>query len=215
MPALGALVVYAATRLIDVAGFRRLAAFRRSELLLALTALAGVLVFDILYGVLLAVGLSVAEMLHRVARPHDAVLGFVPGLAGMHDIDDYPSASTEPGLLVYRYDSPLFFANAEDFHRRALAAVDTASTPVRWLLLNAEANIEIDITAIDTLDSLREELADRGITLALARVKQDLRDALEAAGFLDRLGPDRVFYTLPTAVEAFHAWSGQGGAPGT
>ena len=123
------IVVYAAVRLIDLpgsAGWPRSAA---AELLLALAALAGVLVFDILYGVLLAVGLSVAEMLHRVARPHDAVQGFVPGLAGMHDIDDYPQATTVPGLLVYRYDSPLFFANAEDFRRRALAAVaDQART---------------------------------------------------------------------------------------
>ena len=121
----------------------------------------------------------------------------------MHDIDDYPDARPVPGLVVYRYDSPLFFANAEDFHRRALAAADDSPTPVRWLLLNTEANVEIDITAIDALDALREELAARGIVLALARVKQDLRDDLEAAGFLERLGPGRVFYTLPTAVEAF------------
>jgi len=113
-----------------------LAAFRRTELLLALAALAGVLVLNILYGVLLAVGLSVADMLRRVARPHDGVLGFVPGLAGMHDVDDYPQATTVPGLVVYRYDSPLFFANAENFHRRALAAVDGQREPVRWFVLN-------------------------------------------------------------------------------
>src|SRR5262249_47368862 len=105
--ALGAIVVYAALHLIDLPGFRRLAAFRRNELLLAVAALAGVLVFDVLYGVLLAVGLSVTEMLYRVARPHDAIQGLVPELAGMHDIDDYPEATTIPGLVVYRYDSPL------------------------------------------------------------------------------------------------------------
>lgn len=205
VPALGALVVFAAIRLIDLAEFRRIASFRRSELLLALATTAGVIGLDVLYGVLVAVALSVLDVLRRVARPHDGILGYVPGIAGMHDIDDYPDAKPVPGLVVYRYDSPLFFANAEDFHRRAIAAVDAAETPVRWLLLNAEANIEIDITAIDALDSLRDELADRGITLALARVKQDLRDDLQAAGFLDRLGPGRVFYTLPTAVEAFRA----------
>ncbi|WP_350275848.1 sulfate permease [Kribbella sp. HUAS MG21] len=204
IPALGALVVYAALRLIDLSEFRRIASFRRSELLLALATTVGVIALDVLYGVLLAVALSVLDVLRRVARPHDGILGYVPGIAGMHDIDDYPEARAVPGLVVYRYDSPLFFANADDFHRRALAAVDDAPTPVRWLLLNAEANVEIDITAIDALDTLREELAARGIVLALARVKQDLRDDLEAAGFLDRLGPDRVFYTLPTAVEAFH-----------
>ena len=203
IPALGALVVYAALRLIDVPEFRRIASFRRSELLLAVATTIGVVALGVLYGVLVAVGLSVIDLLRRVARPHDGILGYVPGIAGMHDIDVYPDARPVPGLVVYRYDSPLFFANAEDFHRRALAAADDSPTPVRWLLLNTEANVEIDITAIDALDALREELAARGIVLALARVKQDLRDDLEAAGFLERLGPGRVFYTLPTAVEAF------------
>ncbi|MEV6271533.1 sulfate permease [Kribbella sp. NPDC051936] len=203
IPALGALVVYAALRLIDVPEFRRIASFRRSELLLAVATTIGVVALGVLYGVLVAVGLSVIDLLRRVARPHDGILGYVPGIAGMHDIDDYPDARPVPGLVVYRYDSPLFFANAEDFHRRALAAADDSPTPVRWLLLNTEANVEIDITAIDALDALREELAARGIVLALARVKQDLRDDLDAAGFLERLGPGRVFYTLPTAVEAF------------
>jgi sulfate permease, SulP family len=207
IPALGALVVYAALRLIELAEFRRIAAFRRSELLLAVATTVGVVALDVLYGVLVAVALSVIDLLRRVARPHDGILGYVPGIAGMHDIDDYPDARPVPGLVVYRYDSPLFFANAEDFRRRALAAADDAPTPVRWFLLNAEANIEIDITALDALDALREELQSRGIVLALARVKQELRDDLQTAGFLDRLGPDRVFYTLPTAVDAFRKQS--------
>ncbi|TCO20402.1 high affinity sulfate transporter 1 [Kribbella steppae] len=201
--ALGALVVFAALRLIDLAEFRRFAAFRRTEFLIALATTAGVVLLDVLYGVLLAIALSVLDVLRRVARPHDGILGIVPGVAGMHDVDDYPDARPVPGLVVYRYDSPLFFANAEDFRRRALAAVDTAEPPVRWLLLNAEANVEIDITAIDALDALRHELDERGIVLAMARVKQDLSDDLAAAGFLDRLGRDHVFFTLPTAVQAF------------
>ncbi|MFE4579400.1 SulP family inorganic anion transporter [Streptomyces chartreusis] len=205
---LGALVVYAAVRMIDLAGFRRLASFRRRELLLALGCLAGVLALDILYGVLVAVGLSVAELLTRVARPHDAVQGVVPGIAGMHDVDDYPTARTIPGLLVYRYDSPLFFANAEDFRRRALAAVDEQTAPVRWFVLNAEANVEVDITALDALDELRQELTDRGIVFALARVKQDLREELQAYGLADSVGAERIFPTLPTAVAAYREWSG-------
>ena len=205
---LGALVVYAAVRMIDLAGFRRLASFRRRELLLALGCLAGVLALDILYGVLVAVGLSVAELLTRVARPHDAVQGVVPGIAGMHDVDDYPTARTIPGLLVYRYDSPLFFANAEDFRRRALAAVDEQTAPVRWFVLNAEANVEVDITALDAVDELRQELTDRGIVFALARVKQDLREDLQAYGLADSVGAERIFPTLPTAVAAYREWSG-------
>jgi sulfate permease, SulP family len=204
--ALGAIVVYAAVRLIDLTGFRRLAAFRRSELLLALGSLAGVLVFDILYGILLAVGLSVAEMLSRVARPHDAIQGLVPGLAGMHDIDDYPAARTVPGLIVYRYDSPLFFANADNFRQRALAAVDEHAGPVAWFILNTEANVEVDITALDALDALRRELDRRGIAFALARVKQDLLDDLDAFGLTAKIGPERIFPTLPTAVAGYEEW---------
>ena len=90
----------------------------------------------------------------------------------MHDIDDYPQARTIPGLLVYRYDSPLFFANAENVRHRALAAVDGQTTPVRWFVLNTEANVEVDIAALDAVDELRRELAHRGIVFALARVKQ-------------------------------------------
>ncbi|ELP69130.1 SulP family inorganic anion transporter [Streptomyces turgidiscabies] len=206
---LGALVVYAALRMIDLAGFRRLAAFRRRELLLALGCLAGVLALDILYGVLVAVGLSVAELLTRVARPHDAVEGVVPGVAGMHDVDDYPAARTIPGLVVYRYDSPLFFANAENFHRRALAAVDEVGDhegPVRWFVLNTEANVEVDITALDAVEALRLELTGRGIVFALARVKQDLRDDLDAYGLTESVGTGLIFPTLPTAVAAYREW---------
>ncbi|MCL6736021.1 SulP family inorganic anion transporter [Streptomyces neyagawaensis] len=208
---LGVLVVYAAVRMIDLAGFRRLASFRRRELLLALGCLAGVLALDILYGVLVAVGLSIAELLTRVARPHDAVEGLVPGVAGMHDIDDYPNARTIPGLLVYRYDSPLFFANAEDFRRRALAAVDEQEDPVRWFVLNTEANVEVDITALDAVDELRRELTRRGVVFALARVKQDLMDDLRAYGLAESVGADRIFPTLPTAVAAYREWGGDGG----
>jgi MFS superfamily sulfate permease-like transporter len=209
LAALGALVVYAALQLIDTAAFAALWRFRTTELVLAVGTTVAVLVLDILAGVLVAVGLSVLELLHRVARPHDAIEGIVPGLAGMHDIDDYPEAETIPGLVVYRYDSPLFFANAADFRRRALAAVDEVERtqgPVRWLLLNVESNVEVDSTAVATLEELRRRLERRGIVLALARVKQDLADQLLRAGFLQRIGPDRIFPTLPTAVEGFRAW---------
>ncbi|WP_420312792.1 SulP family inorganic anion transporter [Streptomyces sp. YS-B37] len=205
---LGALVVYAAVRMIDLTGFHRLATFRRRELLLALGCLTGVLALDILYGVIVAVGLSVAELLTRVARPHDAVEGLVPGVAGMHDVDDYPQARTVPGLLVYRYDSPLFFANAENFRRRALAAVAQQAVPVRWFVLNAEANVEVDITALDAVDELRRELTHRGVVFALARVKQDLLADLKAYGLADSVGTDHIFPTLPTAVAAYREWSG-------
>ena len=204
--ALGAVVVYAALRLVDVGEFRRLAGFRRSEFILALATTGGVLTFGVLNGVLVAVGLSVADLLRRVARPHDGILGYVPGIAGMHDVDDYPQARLVPGLVVYRYDAPLIFANAADFRARALRAVDTAQGPVEWFVLNTEANVDVDVTALDALDELREELTQRGIIFALARVKQDLRADLALTGFLDRLGPERVYMTLPTAVTAYVQW---------
>jgi len=202
-PALAAVVVYAAVRLVDVAEFRRYARFRRSELLLAVGTTVAVLAVGVLVGVLVAIGLSILDLLRRVARPHDAVEGFVPGLAGMHDVDDFAQAELVPGLVVYRYDSPLFFANAEDFHARAAAA---AQGDVRWFVLNTEAIVEVDITAVDALEQLRQELADRGIVLALARIKQDLRADLAPSGLLDRIGEEHLFPTLPTAVDAYRAW---------
>ncbi len=209
--ALGAVVVYAATRLVDVAEFRRFLSFRHSEFLLAVVTGLGVLVLGVLDGILVAVVLSTLDLLRRVARPHDAVLGFVPDLAGMHDVDDYPEATTIPGLMVYRYDSPLFFANAEDFRDRALRSVREQADPVRWFVLNAEANIEIDVTAADALESLRAELVEDGVVFAVARLKQELRDELAATGFLERVGEERIFPTLPTAVAAFEASRDAGG----
>ena len=194
------------TRLIDVTAFRRLLRFRRTELLIAVAACVGVLAFDILYGVLVAIGLSVTDLLVRVARPHDAIQGLVPGLAGMHDVDDYPEARTVPGLVVYRYDAPLCFANAEDFRRRALAAADQQS-PVRWFVLNVEANVEVDFTALEAMDALRRDLISRDAVFALARVKQDLLGRLRSFGLADAIGTERMFPTLPTAVAAYQDWT--------
>jgi SulP family sulfate permease len=109
--------------------------------------------------------------------------------------------------VVYRYDSPLFFANAQDFMTRALAAIDSSRTDVRWFVLNAEANVSVDLTAVDTLESLRQEVEKRGVVFAMARVKQELRDDLDRAGFVDRVGKERIFMTLPTAVDGYVAWS--------
>ncbi len=201
--ALGGIVIFAALHLIDVQAFRRLLAFRRTELGIAVAAGLGVLAFDILYGVLVAIALSVADLLVRVARPHDAIQGTVPGLAGMHDVDDYPDAQTVPGLVVYRYDAPLCFANAEDFRRRALAAADRPPGPLRWFVLNVEANVEVDFTALEAVDALRQDIAERGAVFALARVKQDLLARLEAFGLAGKIGTELLFPTLPVAVQAY------------
>ena len=206
--ALGGVVVYAAIRLIDIGELRRFAAFRGSELVLAVTTTVAVFALGVLEGIGVAIALSVLDLLRRIVNPHDGILGYVPGVAGMHDVDDYPQAVQVPGLVVYRYDAPLFFANSANFLTKALDAVHQAQekAPVHWLLLNVESNVEVDVTAVDTLETLRLTLADEGVELALARVKQDLRSPLRAAGFLERLGPDRVFPTLPTAVAGYATW---------
>ena len=202
-PALAAVVVYAALRLVEVAEFVRISRYRRTELMIAVVTASAVVVLGVLHGVLVAVGLSLVDVFRRVARPHDAVLGQVPELAGMHDVDDFPEARVVPGLLVYRYDGPLFFANADDFLHRVRGAVRDYE-PV-WVVLNAEALGDVDLTGADAMETLRAELATSGIVLALARAKQDLLDVLRPSGLLDRIGADRIFPTLPTALAAYRA----------
>jgi MFS superfamily sulfate permease-like transporter len=204
--ALAGVVIYAALRLIDVPAIRRLARFRTTELALAVIAFVGVLAFDVLAGILVAVGLSVLELFARVARPPAAVLGRVPGLAGLHNVEDYPDAETIPGLLVFRYDAPLCFANAQDFRTRAVRAVDEQPDPVDWFLLNAEAIVELDLTAAEALEQLVGDLEDRGITFTMARVKQDLLAQLRRGGLLAVIDEERIYPTLPVAVEAFERW---------
>ena len=201
--ALGGIVVFAAIRLIDVGEIRRLGRFRSSELALALAAAAGVLLFDVLAGMLVAIGLSVADLVRRIARPPASVLGRTPDLAGFHDIRDYPDALTVPGLVIFRYDAPLCFANANDFRDRAIAAVEAETGDVEWFLLNAEAIVELDLTAADALRDLHGWLTARGIVFAMARVKQELRAQLARGGLLEALGTDRLYPTLPVAVGAF------------
>jgi MFS superfamily sulfate permease-like transporter len=202
--ALGALVIFAATKLVDIPEFLRLRQFRQGDFALALATTVGVLATDLLVGVAIAVGLSVIELFARIARPHDAVMGRVPNIPGLHDIKDWPEATTIPGLVIYRYDAPLFFANAADFKRRALAVVEAEATPVEWLVVNTEAIVEIDITAADALVELYEKLRRRGVTLALARVKQDLYAQLKRCGLLDLIGTEHIFFTLPSAIDGFH-----------
>jgi hypothetical protein len=155
---------------------------------------------------------SLLEMLLRVARPHEGVLGRVPGIAGMHDVDDYPDARTIPGCMFYRYDAPLFFANIRDLRERVhkLLVLENQAypdSPARWFVLNVEANTEIDITAADGLRELARELADSGVHLGLARVKNDLYVPLDRAGVIDAVGKDMLFATLPVAEESYLRWA--------
>ncbi len=204
--ALGAVIIYAATRLVRLTEIRRLVRFRRSEGAIVLGTAIFVVVFGVMAGMGLAVVISILNLVRRIARPHDGILGYVPGLAGMHNIDDYPDATQVPGLVVYRYDAPIVFANANNFLSRALSAVDEAPNEVEWFVLNAEANTEVDATAVDALHDLRIRLGRRGIVFAMARVKQGLFADLSRLGFVQEVGEDRIFATLPTAVAGYAIW---------
>jgi sulfate permease, SulP family len=205
--ALGSIVIFAAFKLIEIPEFIRLYRFRRSEFFLAIITTFGVLITDILVGVAIAIGLSIIELLSRLAHPHDAVQGTVPNLPGLHDIADWEGAATIPGLVIYRYDAPLCFANAEDFKSRALRAIESEVTPVEWFVLNTEAIAEIDITAIDMLEELYDELAARGITFAMARVKRDLYAQLKRSSLLQKITEDRIYLTLHTMILGFKSRS--------
>lgn len=204
LAALSGLIVFAALSLIDTGEFRRLWRFRRREFLFAVIAAIGVLAFGILYGIAIAVAVSVIDLLSRVARPHAAVLGTVDQVPGWHSVVDYPQARQEPGLIVFRYDSPLFFANAEDFLRRARRALGKADG-VRWMLVNVEAVNEADITGLDALAELVTDCQREGVRIGLVRVKSELMAELRAHGVLDDIGEDYIFQTMPTAVDAFRA----------
>ncbi|HYN55887.1 MAG TPA: sulfate permease [Motilibacterales bacterium] len=216
MAALGGLVVFAAVKIVEIAEFRWLWNFRRSEFWLGMAAFVGVLALDLLVGVGFAVLLSATVMLLRVARPHAAVLGTVPGMAGMHDVGEYPTAIEVDGLLVFRYDSPLFFANAEDFRTRVLEAVEDdqeVGRVVRRVLLNCEAMVDLDSTAVAAMRELITELQRRGIDVSLARVHVDPAELLERAGIIELVGADNVFPTLPTAVAGYQGDSNGSGTP--
>ncbi len=209
---LAGIILFAAWTLVDRAGWQALRRMRWGEVLVGAGCAVGVVVLGILPGLAIAIALSITELLVRLSRPHEGILGFVPGMAGMHDVDDYPDAEQVPGLVVYRYDSPLFFANANDFYGQCLEAADTPGC--RWLVLNVEANVEVDSTGLDALIELHDALRQRGILLALARVKNDLMAPMQRYGVLDVIGAQNVYATLPTAVEAYRTWAaGQPAGP--
>ena len=202
--ALGVIIVVAAAGLINVGSIWRLRHVRPAETALALVALGGVLVFGVVGGVALAIMLSVGVFLYRAARPHDAVLGRVADVDGYHDIERWEEAEVVPGLLVYRFDAPLFFVNAEYLHTRVLTLADAADG-LRRVVLNAEAWMYLDATAIDVLRQLHAELEQRGVVLCFARLKGRQREIFEETGLTALIGADRFFPTVRAAVAAYEA----------
>jgi high affinity sulfate transporter 1 len=203
LPMLAAIVITAAIGLIDVAAVRRLYRVRRSEFVLWLAAFGGVALLGVLAGIFVAILLSLADFVRRAWRPHDAVLGRQDELKGYHDIDRHPSARLIPGLLLYRFDAPLFFANAGYFRRRVRRLVAEAAQPVRWVVVAAEPVTDVDTTAADTLRQLLEELRQAQVTLAFAELKGPVKDRLRRYGLFEAIGPNRFYPTVGTAVDGY------------
>ncbi len=202
--ALGVIIIVAAIGLIDLRGMWRLRHVRNAEVGLALSAFVGVLVFGVLGGVAVAIALSVGVFLYRAARPHDAVLGMVEGIDGYHDIERFTDAQTIPGLVIYRFDAPPFFVNAEYLRQRVLELAGS-SPGVEWVVMNAEAWMFLDATAVDALRQLQSDLEQVGVTLCFARLRGRERDIFADTGLTDQVGASHFFPTVQSAVTAFQA----------
>jgi len=206
-PALAAVVITAALSLADIPATVRLWRQRKVEFLLSIAAFLGVALLGVLPGIAIAVGLSILNVFGRAWWPYNTVLGRVEGLAGYHDIHSYPDASQLPGLVIYRFDAPLFFANAKTFRDevRRIAAADPAP---RWIVIAAEPVTDVDTTASDVLEDLDEELNARGISLVFAELKDPVRGKIERYGLTRTINPAHFFPTVGAAVRAFRQETG-------
>ena len=209
--ALAAIVIASAIGLIEVKDLLRIYRIQRWEFWLSITCFAGVTVFGAIPGILIAIVIAVIEFLWDGWRPHSAVLGEVEQVHGYHDITRYPEARLIPGLVLFRWDAPLFFANAEFFHDRVLAAVASSPTPVRWLVVAAEPVTSIDVTAADAVCDLDDLLSAAGVRLCFAEMKSPVTEKLRRFGLMNRFGERAFFATLEDAVSAFLAASPSSG----
>ncbi|MHC8366970.1 SulP family inorganic anion transporter [Pseudomonas sp. ZT5P21] len=201
--ALAAVVIASAIGLIEVTDLRRIYRIQRWEFWLSIVCTVGVAVFGAIEGIGLAIVIAVIEFLWDAWRPYSTVLGRAQGVQGYHDINRYPQARLIPGLVLFRWDAPLFFANAELFHDRVLDAVATSPTPVRWLVVAAEPVTSVDVTSADMLAELDETLNVAGIKLCLAEMKDPVKDKLKRFGLFARFGEAAFFATLGAAVSSY------------
>ena len=201
--ALAAVVIASAIALIEVADLRRIYRMQRWEFWLSMLCLAGVAVFGALPGIGLAIAIAVMEFLWDGWRPYSAVLGRVDNVKGYHDISRYPESRQIPGLLLFRWDAPLFFANAELFRDRVMMAVESSPTQVNWIVVGAEPVTSIDVTSADTLDELDHTLAKAGIRLCIAEMKDPVKEKLKRFGLFSQFGEERFFATLGEAVNRY------------
>jgi high affinity sulfate transporter 1 len=206
---LGAVIVFAAIGLVEPQAWRALAVVDPVEVAIAAVTTACVVLFGVLEALVVAVGLSMIDTVRRSARPHDAVLGWVERLGRYADVSLHASARVTPGVVVYRLDDRLFFANARYFKGRVREAIRAAPAPVRWFVLDAEAITYADATGLDALLDVTKDLRRDEITLVMARLRTRMEDSLASAGVLDVIGREHLY---PTVHAAVHAGASSGGS---
>jgi high affinity sulfate transporter 1 len=201
--ALAAVVIASAIGLLEISDLRRIYRLQRWEFWLSIVCLVGVAVLGAIPGIGLAIAIAVIEFLWDGWRPHSAVLGHAEGVRGYHDITRYSHARQIPGLVLFRWDAPLFFANAELFKQRVLDAVANAPTKVKWMVVTAEPVTSVDVTAADVLAELKTALNEAGAELFFAELKDPVKDKLKRFGLFTQIGEDRFFPTITAAVEHY------------
>jgi high affinity sulfate transporter 1 len=204
VPALGAVLIFAALSLFDFASLRQIWRVDKREVALSIVTMLGVVAVGPINGILVAVTLALARFVRRVARPKDEILGKVAGMPGFHSIERHPGARTVAGVVMYRFGSPITFFNSAYFKQRALAAADGAGPGLGWFIIDAIPITSIDVTGLDALSDLRRELKQRGTTLVVAGRKTEFSSWLNEIG-MSRPEDDQVMFpTLHRAFRAFH-----------
>ena len=205
--ALAAVVIAAAIGLFEFRDLGRIYRIQRWEFWLSVVCTAGVAVFGAIPGIGIAIVLAVIEFLWDGWRPHSAILGDPDGVAGFHDVTRYPDAKRIPGLVIFRWDAPLFFANAELFSERVLDAIEESPSPVRRIVIAAEPITSIDVTSADALEELNASLTASGIELCFAELKDPVKDKLKRFGLWATFGSDRFYPTVHSAVRSYRQTS--------
>jgi high affinity sulfate transporter 1 len=201
--ALAAVVIAAAIGLFEIADLKRIYRIQRWEFWLSIVCFAGVCAFGVIPGIGIAIALAVIEFLWDGWRPHFAVLGRVKDLRGFHDVKRYPDARLVPGLVIFRWDAPLFFANAELFNERVKEAIAASPTPVKRFVISAEPVTSIDVTSADMLVELEEWMRKAGIELRFAEMKDPVKDKLRRFELMGKFGGEGFYPTLGAAVDDY------------
>jgi MFS superfamily sulfate permease-like transporter len=206
--ALAAVVISSAIGLFEIADLRRLYRIQRWEFWLSIACFLGVAIFGPIPGILIAILIALGEFVGDAWRPHFAVLGRAEGVKGYHDIKWYPNARLIPGLVLFRWDAPLFFANAELFKEQVLTEVNQSPTPVKWFMVASEPITSVDVSAADMLVELDDELQKAGIQLMFAEMKDPVKDKLKRFRLRARFDDTHFFPTIGEAVDGYLKMSG-------